>query len=200
MQSLLEETPGPALSASYEADASSSMSKPNIFTQASKWVDSRTEIYTNMSIGHLKTRWVAFFFAAAYYAYRVFTLEAFHIVTYGLGIYLLNVFLAFITPLDENELDSSANLLPTSDSDEYRPFFRRLPEFKFWYACIRAVLLSTLLTFFSVFNVPVFWPILVVYFVFVFVLMMKKQIQHMIKYKYVPFSINKKAYSPEAGR
>jgi len=213
MQSLLEDTPGPSSFNAPDYRQSSSASNCAVYGASNEggipwpafmlptinWIDSRTEVYTNMSIGHLKYRWLAFAVFATYYTYRVLTLQAFHIVTYGLGIYLLNVFLAFITPLDESELDSGSGsgLLPTSESDEYRPFFRRLPEFKFWYACIRAVLIATTLTFFSVFNIPVFWPILVVYFIFLFVLMMKKQIQHMIKYKYVPFSINKKAYSPD---
>jgi hypothetical protein len=47
------------------------------------------------------------------------------------------------------------------------------------------------MTFFSVFDVPVFWPILLCYWIVLFVLTMKRQIVHMIKYKYVPFSIGK---------
>ncbi|KAG0536989.1 hypothetical protein BDA96_03G109200 [Sorghum bicolor] len=50
------------------------------------------------------------------------------------------------------------------------------------------------MTFFSVFDVPVFWPILLCYWVVLFVLTMKRQIVHMIKYKYVPFSIGKQKY------
>ena len=37
------------------------------------------------------------------------------------------------------------------------------------------------MTFFSVFNIPVFWPILLLYFIALFVLTMKRQIKHMIK-------------------
>ena len=47
------------------------------------------------------------------------------------------------------------------------------------------------MTFFSVFDVPVFWPILLCYWIVLFVLTMKRQIMHMIKYKYVPFSFGK---------
>lgn len=50
------------------------------------------------------------------------------------------------------------------------------------------------MTFFSVFDVPVFWPILVVYFCVLFFLTMKRQIKHMIKHKYIPFSFGKKTY------
>lgn len=50
------------------------------------------------------------------------------------------------------------------------------------------------MTFFSVFDVPVFWPILLIYFFALFFLTMKRQIKHMIKYKYVPWSWGKKSY------
>ena len=65
-------------------------------------------------------------------------------------------------------------------------------EFKFWYSATKATLISIFLTFFSIFDVPVFWPILLVYFIVLFVLTMKRQIKHMIKHKYVPFSFGKK--------
>ena len=38
---------------------------------------------------------------------------------------------------------------------------------------------------FPFFDIPVFWPILLVYFIILFVLTMRRQIAHMRKYKYV---------------
>uniref|UniRef100_J3MHH8 peptidylprolyl isomerase n=2 Tax=Oryza brachyantha TaxID=4533 RepID=J3MHH8_ORYBR len=89
--------------------------------------------------------------------------------------------------------------LPTRGSDEFKPFIRRLPEFKFWYAITKAFCVAFVMTFFSVFDVPVFWPILLCYWVVLFVLTMKRQIVHMIKYKYVPFSIGKQKYGGKKG-
>ena len=40
------------------------------------------------------------------------------------------------------------------------------------------------MTFFSVFDVPVFWPILLVYWCMLLFMTMKQQIKHMIKHKY----------------
>ncbi|KAA8537606.1 hypothetical protein F0562_027214 [Nyssa sinensis] len=51
------------------------------------------------------------------------------------------------------------------------------------------------MTFFSLFDVPVFWPILLCYWIVLFALTMKRQIVHMIKYKYVPFNIGKQRYT-----
>jgi len=42
------------------------------------------------------------------------------------------------------------------------------------------------------FDVPVYWPILVMYFCVLFVLTMRRQLQHMIKYRYVPFDWGRK--------
>ncbi|KAF1001879.1 hypothetical protein AG4045_026097 [Apium graveolens] len=57
------------------------------------------------------------------------------------------------------------------------------------------------MTFFSMFDVPVFWPILLLYWLVLFLLTMKRQIMHMIKYKYVPFNIGKqyKGKKPAGG-
>lgn len=51
------------------------------------------------------------------------------------------------------------------------------------------------MTFTTLFNVPVFWPILVVYFVSLFGMTMRKQILHMIKHRYVPFDLGKKRWT-----
>lgn len=48
------------------------------------------------------------------------------------------------------------------------------------------------MTLFPVFDVPVFWPILLLYWLVLFTVTMKRQIKHMIKHKYVPWSTGKK--------
>lgn len=88
--------------------------------------------------------------------------------------------------------------MPTSDRSEFKPFARRLPEFKFWYSCSKSVFISIICTFFKVLDVPVFAPILVIYFIVLFVLTMKRQIRHMIQHKYIPFSFGKKRYTAKA--
>ncbi len=99
-------------------------------------------------------------------------------VAYALGIYLLNLFLAFLQPkfdpsneaLDSEMEDGSAGTLPTKHDEEFRPFIRRLPEFKFWHSATRAVAIAFLCSWFEIFNVPVFWPVLVMYWMILFVL------------------------------
>lgn len=141
-------------------------------------------------------------------------------MAYALGIYLLNLFLAFLQPkfdpsndaLDNDMEDGSIGTLPTRKDEEFRPFIRRLPEFKFWHSATRAIVISFVCSWFEIFNVPVFWPVLVMYWLMLFILTsrscgkynllgpeahteaVRKQIQHMIKYRYVPFSFGKARY------
>lgn len=142
-------------------------------------------------------RWVLFVVMLGLYALRVFYINGWFIVTYGLGIYLLNNFIGFLSPQMDPESDGP--LLPTNEREEYRPFARRLPEFKFWYQCAKATWVAFGMTFFEFFDVPVYWPILLLYFVSLFVLTMKRQIRHMIKHRYVPWSNSKAKYAGAPG-
>lgn len=66
---------------------------------------------------------------------------------------------------------------------------------KFWWNCTRAVLIAFVASFFRVFDVPVYWPILVVYFVALFALTMKKEITKWIRLGYVPWNRSKPQYA-----
>ena len=50
------------------------------------------------------------------------------------------------------------------------------------------------MTLFGMFNIPVFWPILLGYFLILFGLTMKKQYAHMRKHGYVPWSFGKRRF------
>lgn len=118
-----------------------------------------------------------------------------HTVAYSLGIYLLNLFLAFISPKFDPSLESDTDMedgmpagsssLPTKSDEEFKPFVRRLPEFKFWYSATRAICIAFACSWSEIFNLPVFWPVLVVYWLILVFLTMRRQIQSMIKYRYV---------------
>ncbi|KAL8264550.1 hypothetical protein R6Q59_022680 [Mikania micrantha] len=155
----------------------------------------RFQYYLDKTTPHAVYRWIATAALLILYALRVYYVQGFYIITYGLGIYILNLLIGFLSPLVDPELEpSDGPMLPTKGSDEFKPFIRRLPEFKFWYAITKALIISFLMTFFSVFDVPVFWPILLCYWFVLFTLTMKRQIMHMIKYKYVPFNLGKQKY------
>lgn len=155
-------------------------------------LNQRIQVLLDRSTPYLVARWVALVFVALLYTARVWYLKGFYIVTYGLGIYNLNLLLGFLTPQTDPEVEGPE--LPTKSDQEFKPFVRRLPEFKFWYSCLKSIAVGLFMTFFSVFDVPVFWPILLMYWCILFFVTMKRQIKHMIKYKYLPFSWGKKKY------
>ncbi|XP_026281892.1 protein RER1 [Frankliniella occidentalis] len=149
------------------------------------------------SVPHTIGRWVFAFLLLCFFLGRVLIMQGWYIVTYALGIYYLNLFVGFITPRIDPALefdDDAGPELPTRANEEFRPFIRRLPEFKFWYSVAKSTLIALICSFFEVFNVPVFWPILVMYFFTLFGITMKRQIKHMIKYRYIPFTHGKPKY------
>ncbi|KAI0753105.1 retrieval of early ER protein Rer1 [Daedaleopsis nitida] len=150
-------------------------------------------------------RWLSTAGLLAVFMLRIVFAQGWFIVCYAHAIYILNLFLAFLQPrfdpslqddlmadeIEEGGEDTSSPL-PSQRDDEFRPFVRRLPEWQFWLSATRATVIAFFCTFFEAFDVPVYWPILVVYFFVLFLLTMRRQIQHMIKYKYVPFDIGRK--------
>ena len=158
-------------------------------------LDRLANYYLDRTVPMMRYRWMSFGAALVLYLLRVYAVGGFFIVTYALGIYLLNLLIGFLSPaIDPDEQDGLAEAsLPQSGSDEFRPFARKLPEFQFWYWGMRAVVLSIGATFFRIFDLPVFWPILLFYFIFLFVITMKQQIAHMIKHRYVPWSTGDKS-------
>ncbi|CAB3371904.1 Hypothetical predicted protein [Cloeon dipterum] len=146
---------------------------------------------------YTNARWIFAIILILLFLARVFWLQGWYIVTYALGIYHLNLFIAFLSPKIDpalSDFDDDGPELPTSNNEEFRPFIRRLPEFKFWYSVSKSTLIAMVCTMFDCFNIPVFWPILVMYFITLFCITMKKQIKHMIKYRYLPFTHSKPRY------
>lgn len=167
--------------------------------------------YLDRSVQYVTGRWVALGVLLLLFLVRIVFAQGWYIICYALGIYLLNLFLLFLQPKFDPSLEQeiqsqdieegntnagegSSNIDNEPSNEEFRPFIRRLPEFKFWYNAIRATALGFVTTWFEIFNVPVFWPILLIYFIVLFTLTMRRQIQHMIKYKYLPFDLGKAKY------
>ncbi|EIW70350.1 hypothetical protein TREMEDRAFT_28761, partial [Tremella mesenterica DSM 1558] len=172
------------------------------------------------STPHVMERWGVTAVLGFVFVLNVVLRQGWYIVCYALAIYILNLFLAFLQPrfdpslaadLAADDVEEGAPGLPGSETkspgglrglmngfsaggedEEFRPFIRRLPEFKFWYSSTRATAIALLCTITRATDVPVYWPILLIYFLTLFGLTMRRQIQHMIKYRYVPFDLGKK--------
>ena len=99
--------------------------------QLQKVARQRFQILLDKSTPHIAGRWVFFAVIALIYGLRVYYIKGFYIVTYGLGIFNLNLMIGFLSPQVDPETEGPQ--LPTKSDEEFKPFVRRLPEFKFWY-------------------------------------------------------------------
>jgi Rer1 family len=127
--------PAPAAAA---AAADSDLASPVREVLAS--ISRRYQHLLDRATPFVRERWLGFGCLVLVYLLRVWLLEGFYIVTYALGIYSLGQLVAFLSPMVDPEIqeliDGSSPSLPTRSTDEFRPFVRRLPEFKFWYILI----------------------------------------------------------------
>lgn len=170
-------------------------------------LDRQGQLLLDRLAPHKLYRWGGLCVLVFLFVLRIVLLEGFYIIAYVLFIFILNQFILFLQPKDRAALVAKAAstntedetpALPTADHDEFRPFVRRLPEFKFWYSTSYATTIALLATFFRVFDVPVFWPVLVFYFILLFVATMRRQWLDMKRLKYVPWDIGaKKVYKSD---
>lgn len=175
--------------------------KPSMVSTFFKRISQTYQIWLDRWTPHTTSRWVFTVVLIVLFMLRIVLKQGWYIVTYALAIYHLNLLLAFLTPkidpaMAQLEAEEDDGLeLPTKQNDEFRPFIRRLPEFKFWYSATKATVIAFGCTFFELFNIPVFWPILVMYFITLFCITMKRQIKHMIRYRYIPFTFGKPKFA-----
>eukprot|EP00826_Nyctotherus_ovalis_P066740 TRINITY_DN9897_c0_g7_i2.p1 TRINITY_DN9897_c0_g7~~TRINITY_DN9897_c0_g7_i2.p1 ORF type:complete len:134 (+),score=22.66 TRINITY_DN9897_c0_g7_i2:69-470(+) len=93
------------------------------------------QVYVDRFSIYPKLRWLFAVLLLGVYAYRAYVnngmvsanLIGFHVVTYFLGLYMLDKFLGFISPKDEEDV-----ILPTRQNDEFRPFRRAVRELDLW--------------------------------------------------------------------
>lgn len=84
---------------------------------AKKW-SSKWQYLLDKASPHIALRWLAFTISFFAYVLRVYLLNGWYIVTYGLGIYLLSQLIGFITPqvnqqfLSDYMLYSLCGILP----------------------------------------------------------------------------------------
>ncbi|ESQ46267.1 hypothetical protein EUTSA_v10000326mg [Eutrema salsugineum] len=145
-----------AAAATDDVQSNGSSSPADAVSRLIHAVEQRQQHLLDKTVPHVLYRWIACLCVVLIYFVRVFLVEGFYIITYAIGIYLLNLIIAFLSPQEDPESSLTGGTLPTRRSDEYRPFVRRLPEFKFWLSIIRAFAIGFTMTFFDVFDVPCF--------------------------------------------
>lgn len=141
-----------------------------------------------------KERWVFFIFCLLVLFFRVYQTSGYFAILYILGFYYLNNVILFVTPSglptiqeeEENEelYDIPDTIVLDKNEDTSKPVIRKIGEFNLWKKMVFSTLISIFCTFFELFNFPVFWPILLIYFFVVMISVYLKQKKHMEKYGY----------------
>lgn len=141
-------------------------------------------------------RWCVFGLCLLAHFVKILVSGTHHLIAYVVGVYLFHGFILFATPKDENIPDPFEEEVDNDNSNEYspsnvdnslRPFIRNMPEYTYWMFSMKVVVISFLLTLSKFTDIPVYTPILVVYFVFMVLATAIKLWQHSRKYNYNPF-------------
>lgn len=139
----------------------------------------------------VKERWCIFGTAMIIYIVRVLVKNSHYIITYGVGIYLVQGFILFATPKMKNTQDPFETLTEEQIAEEQQqfdgPFIRNLSEYDFWLFYMKVVLISFFLTFFRFLDIEVYVPLLIVYFIMMVVATLIKLKQHQKLYQYNPW-------------
>ena len=147
-------------------------------------------------IKYVKYRWLCVSFLAFLFLVRLIITQGYQALTYCLGLYWLNCFIGFISPQIDPEEDREESYLPRKANDDFKPFQRKVKEFQLWESFFYSLFIGVILTFCEGVDIPVYWPLLLVYFLIMFVTSMRHQIMHMIKYNYLPWDVGKVQYGP----
>ncbi len=115
-------------------------------------------------------------FFILFFVLRMVITDGYFAVAYLLGFYIVQNVILFLTPLglpsieeedeDEEVFDIPENITLEKNDDESKPVIRKLGEFVLWKKLSFFTLLSVFATFFKALDLPVFWPLLLMYFLF----------------------------------
>lgn len=92
------------------------------------------QTYLDQSVPHFAIRWTMTGVLVLLFMIRIVVSQGWYIIAYGLGIFLLNMFLAFLTPkfdpsleqeIADDDAESGRSSLPTRSNEEFKPFIRR---------------------------------------------------------------------------
>ena len=143
-------------------------------------------------------RWIAFTIALGVFVVRIYLRQGYAVLAYLLGLFFLNNIMLFLAPNTDLEEEMSG-ALPVRENDEYKGFQRKLQEMELWKELMGATVLTAVLSLFESMDIDIYWPLLLVYFVFMSCFLFRFKLEHMVRHKYIPIEIGKKKYSkPDA--
>lgn len=166
------------------------------FPSGEKLLDQIWKIYVrkiDKYIFFIKSRWIFTLFAFSFYIYRIITFGGFYFISYAMGLFLLQLTVQFFQPLgfpsiDDDFMDGDVyGDLPIGGqggNEESKPLIRSVSEFKFWQNVTICICIAIFCSFFRIFDLPVYWPFLLFFFLVLMVRTAKKMLQHMNRFNY----------------
>ena len=142
---------------------------------------------------YLLYRWIGFFLISTIFLIRMFSTSRYYYAGYISGLYVIQCFVLFLSPKLDPDLFGN-DVLPSIQDGDYKPFIRKMPEFVFWRRAIAAMGLAFFASLLP-FDLPVFGPLLIFYFIIVCIFTFRTRISHMIKHGYLPFDIGKPKFN-----
>lgn len=160
-------------------------------------LETATQFITDNLAPLIYPRWTFTGLFMFLYLRRVYIINSHPVVTYFVGIYLIHSLILFLTPKDDAIPDpfdnaDDENYNPRNIDNDFRPYVRRLPEFDFWKMCTQIIGLAYFVTYFPFLDLPVYKPVLIVYFIFIVIVTCYKLWIHSKKYNYSFFAFGKK--------
>ena len=153
---------------------------------------------------------MAFTFMLVFFLFRMYVQRGYAVIAYLLGLFYLNNIMLFLAPAEDPEEiafrngggscsgDDMETVLPTKSEEEpseYKGFQRKLQEMDFWCEMMGATTLAAFFSCFQAADLEIYWPLLLFYFVFMTTFLCRYKIEHMIRYRYIPFEFGKKKYN-----
>ena len=140
-------------------------------------------------------RWVFTSTLLVGFMFRVITKPGYFAIAYLLGFHILKNAINFVTPQgvptigeeeddDEIELPTFVNSNAADFDEDAKPIMRKLTEFRLWEDINLPVIAAFVCSMFDLFDIPVFWPLLLFYFLYAMFAIVTRQRAHMQKYGY----------------
>lgn len=70
-----------------------------------------------------------------------------------------------------------------------------MQEMEFWKQVTFGAMLAAVLSCFESTDIEIHWPLLLTYFIFMTLFLCRFKLEHMFRYKYVPFEFGKQKYT-----
>lgn len=80
---------------------------PSFTQKVAKTIKMRFQNYLDRSTPYVAGRWMFLLVEIMVYALRVYYIKGFHIITYALAIFILNLFIGFLSPVEDPDTDVS---------------------------------------------------------------------------------------------